>query len=120
MKKLILFVFIVVMGVSYGQNENVPFNKDTFLNNKEGFKNAVNEIELGDVHFYRGSESDLANALTHYLKADNFNHYSTNLNYKIGVCFLNSLQKFKSLDYLKFAYEKAPEDIKYDDIDFYL
>lgn len=120
MKKLILFLLIIVGNISFGQEENVPFNKEAFSNDKDGFKNAVNEIELGDVYFYRGSESDLAKALTHYLKADTFNHYSTNLSYKIGVCFLNSLQKFKSLEYLKFAYEKAPVETKYDDIDFYL
>jgi outer membrane protein OmpA-like peptidoglycan-associated protein len=120
MKKLIVFLLIAVWSVSYGQDVNIPFNKDAFSNDKDGFKKAVNEIELGDVFFYRGSESDLAKALTHYLKADTFNHYSTNLSYKIGVCFLNSLQKFTSLEYLIFAYEKAPVDTKYDDIDFYL
>ena len=97
MKKLIVFLLIAVWSVSYGQDVNIPFNKDAFSNDKDGFKKAVNEIELGDVFFYRGSESDLAKALTHYLKADTFNHYSTNLSYKIGVCFLNSLQKFTFL-----------------------
>ena len=120
MKKLILILLIVVGNFSYGQNKNVPFDKELFLDNKEGFKNATEEISLGDVHYYKGSESDLANALIHYLKADKFNHYSTSLNYRIGVSFLNSTQKFKALDYLIFANEKSEKNKKYDDINFYL
>ncbi len=120
MKKLILILLISIGNFSYGQDKDVPFNKKTFLEDKDGFKAAVKEIEHGDVHFYRGSDSDLSNALTHYLKADEFNHYSSNLSYKIGICFLNSTQKFKALDYLIFADEKSPEETDYDDIDFYL
>ena len=120
MKKLILILLISIGNFSYGQDKDVPFNKKTFLEDKDGFKAAVKEIELGDVHFYRGSDSDLSNGLIHYLKADEFNHYSSNLSYKIGICFLNSTQKFKALDYLIFADEKSPEQTDYDDIDFYL
>ena len=120
MKKLILILVLVVSNFSFGQDKDVPFDSKMFLDNKDGFKSAVKEIKLGDSHFYKGSESDLSNALSHYLKADEFNHYSANLNYKIGICFLNSTQKFKALDYLIFAKEKSSGDKEFDDIDFHL
>ena len=120
MKKIILILVLFSFNFSQGQDKDVPFNKKTFSNDVDGFKKATKEIELGDTHFYRGSTGDLSNALAHYLKADKFNHYSTNLSYKIGVCFLNSTQKFKALDYLQFAKDKTPEDAQYEDINFYI
>jgi outer membrane protein OmpA-like peptidoglycan-associated protein/tetratricopeptide (TPR) repeat protein len=59
--------------------------------------------------FFDGGTSDLAIALSHFLKAQEFNPYSSILNYKIGVCYLYSNQKFRSLQYLEFAYKVNPE-----------
>lgn len=120
MKKLILILLIIIGNVSFGQNSDVPFIESNFPDNKEGFEKALAEIESGDAFFHKGNEADLSVSLEHYLKADEFNHYSTRLSYKIGVCYLNSTQKFKALEYLVFAKEKAPKDRQYDAIDFYL
>lgn len=90
-------------------NEDIPFDKRLFADQKEGFDEAVKEIKLGDYHFFGGSIDDLANALGHYLKAQEFNPYSSYLNFKIGVCFLSSNHKFNSLKHLQFAYKVNPE-----------
>jgi len=105
---LTLLLFVVsVTGIA--QDKDIPFDKRLFEDRKEGFDEAVKEIKLGDLHFYDGSTSDLTIALGHYLKAQEFNPYSSMLNYKIGVCFLYSNQKFNSLKYLEFAYRVYPE-----------
>lgn len=120
MKKVILFVSIVLGSIlSFAQDKDVPFDKETFADDKTGFSEAVKEIKLGDIHFFRGTNSDLKHALTHYVRADSFNHYSSDLNYKIGVCFLESTQKFKALEYLKFA-EKTKREDQFEDLDFQL
>ena len=119
-KKIILVVSIFLGSIlSFGQDKDVPFNKDAFSHDKKGFSNAVKEIKLGDMHFFRGTDSDLSYALGHYMVADSFNHYSSDLNYKIGVCFLNSNQKFKGLEYLEFA-DKTKREGQFEDLDFYL
>ena len=118
MKKTILLLTLLIAVCSFAQKEDVPFDKRLFQDQKEGFNEAVKEIKLGDYHFYNGSTSDLSNALTHYLKAQEFNPNSSMLNYKIGVCYLNSNHKFKSLEHLKFAYEVNP-DVN-ENIKFYL
>jgi len=120
MKSLILILFIVVGSFSYGQDKDVPFDKKMFLNDKEGLNEAIENISVGDMYFIKGSGLDLSTALAYYLKADEFNHYSTSLSYKIGVCYLSSTQKFNALDYLMFAKEKSPKNKQYEDINFYL
>lgn len=108
--KNILSLFLLLLVVNtFGQDKDIPFDKRLFEDRKEEFDVAVKEIRDGDLHFYDGGTSDLAIALSHFLKAQDFNPYSSILNYKIGVCYLYSNQKFRSLDYLAFAYKVNPE-----------
>ena len=103
---LLLTAFSII---SFNQEKDIPFDKRLFEDRKEGFDEAVKEIKLGDLHFYDGTTTDLSYALGHYLIAQEFNPYSSILNYKIGVCFLYSNRKFNSLQYLQFAYKVNPE-----------
>ena len=110
MKNLLLFFISITFGVAtLAQQEDVPFDKRLFEDDKEGFDNAIKEIKKGDFHFFDGTETDLNIALGHYLTAQEFNPYSSVLNYKIGICYLYSNKKFKSLEYLKFAHDVNPE-----------
>ncbi|MBI3135687.1 MAG: OmpA family protein [Bacteroidetes bacterium] len=109
MKKLISITAIFVSLFSIGQDKDVPFDRRLFEDRKEGFDEAIKEIKEGDFFFYDGASSDLSLALDHYLKAQAFNPYSSILNYKIGVCYLYSNQKFRSLEFLQFAYKVNPE-----------
>ncbi len=118
MKRFLAIFFISFSFISIGQDHDVPFDKKLFEDRKEEFDEAVKEIKLGDMHFYNGSTEDLSNALNHYMVAQEFNPYSAMLNFKVGVCFLFSNQKFKSLEYLQFAYKVAPDIDPY--IKFYL
>ncbi|MBD3636299.1 MAG: PD40 domain-containing protein [Crocinitomicaceae bacterium] len=116
MNKLLTLLFLLLSGLSFGQEEDVPFDKRLFPNQKEAFMDAVKEIKEGDYHFFDGTSSDLTLALRHYLYAQDFNPYSSVLNFKIGVCYLNSNHKFNALEHLKFAYKVNPdvdENIKF-------
>jgi len=121
-KKIILLICIVFGSIlSFSQDKDVPFAKDAFLDDKDGFSKATKAIKMGDIHYMSGSDSDLAFALTHYVVADSFNHYSADLSYKMGICFLQSTQKFKALEYLEFADKFNTEDgMRFEDVDFYI
>jgi outer membrane protein OmpA-like peptidoglycan-associated protein len=47
-------------------------------------------------------------AIDYYLKANAFNPNNASLNFKLGICYLNSPNKFKSLDFLRKAYQLNP------------
>ncbi|MGV6860410.1 MAG: OmpA family protein [Putridiphycobacter sp.] len=122
MKNLFLVLsFLMVSVLTFAQDKDVPFDKTLFEQDKDGFNEAVKQIKMGDIHFYSGSKADLSNALGHYIQADSFNHYSADLNYKIGICYLNSTQKFKAIDYLLFAENfNSAEDERFEDLNLYL
>ncbi|MCB9224738.1 MAG: OmpA family protein [Crocinitomicaceae bacterium] len=109
MRNILIILSLFVSLISISQDKDIPFDKRLFEDKKEGFNEAVKEIKLGDYHFYDGTDNDLVLSLNHYLKAQEFNPYSSMLNFKIGVCYLNSNQKFKSFDHLEFAYRVNPE-----------
>ncbi len=109
LKHILSLSLLLIVANAFGQDKDIPFDKRLFEDRKEEFDNAVKEIRDGDLHFYDGGTSDLAIALSHFLKAQEFNPYSSILNYKIGVCYLYSNQKFRSLDYLAFAYKVNPD-----------
>lgn len=108
--KNIIFILAFFVGqIAMSQDKDIPFDKRLFDDKKEGFSEATKEIKLGDFKFFDGSSNDLSEPLGHYLKAQEFNPYSSMLNFKIGVCYLNSNQKFNSLEHLEFANRVNPE-----------
>lgn len=119
MKKILVILTLFVGFVSFSQVVDEPFNKDV-LGDKPGFNKAVKAIKLGDLHYERGSEEDMANALSHYMEADSFHSKSAYLNYRMGVCFLSSTQKYKAIDKLEFVNATNPNKKDYPDLDFHL
>lgn len=109
MKKLLLLFFLILTGLAFTQDEDVPFDKRLFPNQKDAFMDAVKAIKKGDFYFFDGSTDDLPLALKQYQYAQDFNPYSSILNFKIGVCYLNSNHKFNALEHLQFAYKVNPE-----------
>jgi tetratricopeptide (TPR) repeat protein len=109
MKKLLLLTYLFAFISVFGQDKDIPFDKRLFQDQKTEFQEAIRNIKEGDFHFFDGSNADLTDALFHYLRAQEFNPYSSVLNFKIGVCYLYTNRKFKALDYLKFAYKVNPD-----------
>ena len=118
LKQILLLFCLILMGQAFTQDSDIPFDKRLFTHNKLGFENAVKEIKLGDFYFFDGRDEFLKEALNHFLKAQEFNPYSSILNYKIGICYLYSTDKSESLAHLEFAHNVNPElDV---DLKFYL
>ena len=119
MKKILIVLAFFVGYSGLAQVTDEPFDK-TVLGSKPGFNKAVREIKLGDLSFERGSTEDMADALTHYVKADSFHSKSAYLNYRMGICYLSSTQKYKALEKLEFVEATGGNEKDYPDLDFHL
>ena len=98
--------------------QNVDFKAGNFKDDKEGFKKAVEAIKKGDEYFELGNEAifnvkgpglNYELALIEYGKAQKFNPKNGELNFKIGVCYINSPYSQKGISYLYEAYKLNPE-----------
>jgi len=88
--------------------QNIDFNKKNFPNDKKGLRKANKAIEEGDKYYNMGQGMYLK-AVDHYLIAQDFNPNNALLNYKIGKCYLFTIQKEKSIKYLSKALELNPK-----------
>lgn len=117
--KAIFYIFcFCIASTGFAQNEDVPFDKKIFADDKLGFEQAVKSIRTGDSYFFDGKDELVDEALKHYLDAQKFNPYSSMLNYKIGVCYLYSANKLNSLAHFQFVEKVNPEIDP--ELDFYL
>lgn len=98
------------------QNE-VKVRTSEFKIKKEGFSEAYKNIKKGNSLIDEG-KGGFTEALGYYLKAYAYNDSNTELNYKIGMAYLRSAPKDKSLPYLETAFRKNPKLTK--DIQFQL
>lgn len=115
MKNYLIVIGLFITTVSFGQD--VMFKASNFKDDKAGFKIAKEELDLGTEQWTLGNkrvfvvkspELYYVKALTHFEKAYKFNPKSAALNFKIGVCWMHSTDKVKSIPYFKDAYERNP------------
>lgn len=115
MKKIIVSILFSALALN-AWLQDVPFDKALFKDRKEEFKVAEEELQTGDM-FFESYPQDYQSALSHYLKAYAFNPNSGDLNFKIGICYLN-FDKYKMKPYFEKAYNLKPTVNQ--DILFYL
>jgi len=111
MKKLITILTLSLV-VSFGYSQgDVPFEKDFFKANKSEFKDALKHYKAG-VEAYtpvvQRASPRWNVALEEFGIAYDFNPKSATLNFYMGVCYLNSVEKFKALKYFQDAYKLKP------------
>lgn len=116
MKTIIITAIAFVTAYSYAQQE-VVFDKKNFKNNKKEFKEAEDQMEEGD-ELMQPPFPRYSQALEFYLKANEFNDKSSHVNFQIGLCYMNTTNKFKALEYFDKAFKLNPN--KHPDIHFYL
>ena len=120
----LLYIFFLFVIIVNAQQRNIPFEKPYFPDKKDGLKEALKSIKQGDyiyndiIHFCSEAKTHqncrkLGNsvwslALEHYEKAQNFNPNNSNLNFKLGNCYLYSQNKTKALEFFKKAYQLNP------------
>jgi len=94
----------------------VKVSKSEFKTENEAeFEEAWKSIRQGDKLFKEG-KGTYRDAREYYLFANNYNDQNAELNYKIGVCYLFSDDKFESIKYLRNAYlikETVSKDIHF-------
>lgn len=105
MKNILTLLIVFVSTTMFAQN--VEFEKSNFPNDKDGLKEAVNNIKEGDEIFEQGSLF-YRDAIKYYESANAFNPNNAMLNYKLGVCYLSSITKYKALDHLVKAEKLNP------------
>ena len=73
------------------------------------FPGKTNELNTAKYNVKTGNElfltGDYANALKYYMPAQKFNPNNSDLNFKIGYCHFNSIQKSQCLEYFERAYK---------------
>lgn len=100
MKQITLVLLCLFTGLASAQD--VPFEKDYFKDNKDGLKEALDNIKEGDKIFAMGP-TYYKDAKDFYQKANDFNPNNARNNYRLGACYLMSVDKFKALPFLKKA-----------------
>lgn len=107
MKKLYILSLIIVPALVSGQH--VEFDKASFKDQKAQLKDAVKSLELGDQLYNEVPFPRYIRAIPFYESANQFNPNNGDLNYKLGICYLNSSNmKFKSIEYFLKAYKLKP------------
>jgi len=105
-------IAITVLFLSFGTVvfcQNVLFDKKNFPNDKDGFKLAVKNVKEGDRIFEDDRRAYFNLAIPYYLAAQEFNPDNAELNYKLGVSYLFSSQRRRSLPYLIKSFDLDPE-----------
>jgi outer membrane protein OmpA-like peptidoglycan-associated protein len=110
MKSILTFTLLILSVFTselLTAQQNVEFDKRNFGNDKAGLRLALRGIETGDLYYY-GPDYIKYLAIEPYLRASSFNPNNALLNFKLGICYLNSPNKFRALDYLRRAYQLNP------------
>lgn len=112
MKTLLIALSLISLSALYAQN--VDFKSANFKDDKEGLKKATDAIKTGDEFFALANEAiflikspglNYELALNQYLTAQKFNPNNGLLNFKIGVCYLNSPYSEKGISFIYKAKE---------------
>ena len=82
--------------------------KDFKTGSDVGFTEAWRNLLEGDIHF-EGGKGTYYLAREYYLQAHQYNSEHPVLNYKLGLCYLYTDDKYEALKYIRKAYDKAPK-----------
>lgn len=104
-RHLLIFILMLMIFPSWAQvNTNeIQFREKNFPGREKEFNLAFDAFKKGDGFFLRGP-AYFEQALEQYLKAQEFNSFSADLNYQIGLCYLNlGKDRLKALPFLERA-----------------
>ncbi len=108
MKKLTLLVLAGMFMAPIWSQTDTPFDKKLFKDKKDEFKVAMDFYEEGN-DLFEGKKTfgipQYTQAIKPYEEAYGFNPNSSELNFKLGLCYINSFHKYNSLEYFKKAYK---------------
>ncbi len=102
---LLLVTNLIVTVSAFAQD--IEFKKKNFTD-EIGFNEAQANLKKGDDLFAKQKKWLYSQALEFYLKANTFNPNNSILNFKMGICYLNSTDKALSLNYFIKAQSLKP------------
>ncbi|MBO4875241.1 MAG: PD40 domain-containing protein [Bacteroidales bacterium] len=102
MKKIISTISLVLLLFIASAQVDTKFTTSNFPGRASEVNAAKSNITKGNEFFNVG---DYTNALKYYLSAQKFNPNNSDLNFKIGYCHFNSIQKSQCLEYFERAYK---------------
>lgn len=114
-KLMLVSIISKALMISVAFSQDITFTKENFRNDSKGLNEALDNIGSGN-YYYSLGKGGYQLALNYYLKANKFNPDNAVLNYQIGSCYLNTLQKTRCITYFRKAYEldsTVAEDIHF-------
>jgi outer membrane protein OmpA-like peptidoglycan-associated protein/tetratricopeptide (TPR) repeat protein len=115
MKKIIILSATIFFTSTFLKAQDIPFEKSYFKERKDEFKDAKAALDEGNAYYEQGYQAYKV-SLPLFLKAHTFNPNNSELNYKVGKCYLYSNYKTKATPFLEKALELNPnvaQDIRY-------
>lgn len=117
MKNTLYTTLLLLATTFIGYSQNIDFKAANFKDDKDGLKKATDAIKKGDEFYAIANEAifqvqspglNYALALQEYMVAQKFNPKNAEINFKIGVCYANSTDPFKSIEYISKAISLDP------------
>lgn len=106
MRILFLITYYVLFAAkSFAQNYDIKIDLNEFKKVEHGYLEACEYIKEADKLYKKKSKGYYIEAKDLYLKAYAYNNLNAELNYKIGICFLESINKNKAVKYLEESYK---------------
>jgi len=97
-------ICLLILYAAAWSQENVKISSKSFRTGIDmGYKEAWESVKEGNKYFKDGAGT-YSMARDHYLFAHQYNPENAALNYKLGVCYLFTDNKYEAIDYLKRAY----------------
>ncbi len=106
MKKFISFLMLFFLTSAIFSQEDLVLTKEKLDTGNPGLNSIWRQVKISEDFFAKHSRGGYMFALEGYLLGYEYNDHYPELNYKIGVCYLGSVYKPKSLFFLKKAYEQ--------------
>lgn len=108
MKRFLTALTAVLCAGIVSAQVDTPFDKSAFKDDKDGLKEATKNISQGDKLYNSVPVPEYKAALPFYEKAYSFNPNNAELNYKIGMCYINTNFRTRSLPYFEKALKLRP------------
>jgi len=100
-------LFFLFQELIYSQ-QNVEINKLEFKIKEENFNYAWRNVKIADKFYSSSNQGNYILALEFYLEAYGYNQNNAEMNYKIGICYLNSILRAYALPYFEKSYFSKP------------
>ena len=117
MRSILIFCITILFFCNINaQNTSVDFKESNFPGQKKEIRKVLKQIRKGNSLYKESRKGKDFEVLEIFLDENKFNPNNAELNFMIGILYLNTNLKYKSLSYFQNAYKLKPtvtSDIKF-------